>query len=403
MTYPAGGQSGLADDVEADLLQRGYSRRNLGRIFGLLAAGAAVGPLVAPRAFAQTASVNPHAGMTTAAAPVKQMAKVHIGANECWTGPLAPGAQAAAEAIATGNRYTGAQRDDFLKAVSAVEKVPAEYVMAWPGSSDPMARIIVTYCSPTRGLVIANPTFELAPSVAAYVGAPVKAVPLTKDYAHDVKAMLAADPNAGVYYICTPNNPSATLTGLADVEWLLANKPAGSIVLLDEAYIHFSDAKAGAYLAAQDKDVIVLRTFSKLFGMAGMRLGATIARPDLMKKTMRYDGLMASYALPNPSVVCGTASLTAHDLIAARKAEMVKVRDDSLKLLDRRKIAYIPPAANFFMVDWKKPAKDVQAAFAAEGVEIGRNWPIWPTMSRITVGSGDEMEAFKAAVVKLNL
>jgi histidinol-phosphate aminotransferase len=79
------------------------------------------------------------------------------------------------------------------------------------------------------------------------------------------------------------------------------------------------------------------------------------------------------------------------------------VRDDTLALLDKRKISYIPPKANFFMVDWKKPAKDVQAAFAAEGIEIGRSWPIWPNVSRITVGSAPEMDAFKAAVVKLNL
>src|SRR6201999_4450599 len=121
-------------------------------------------------------------------------ARVHIGANECWTGPLAPGAAAAAAAVATGNRYTGSQRDAFIKALSAVEKVPVEYVMPGPGSSDPLARIVVTYCSPSRGLVIANPTFELAPSVGKYIGAKVTEVPMTKDHAHDVRAMLAADP-----------------------------------------------------------------------------------------------------------------------------------------------------------------------------------------------------------------
>jgi histidinol-phosphate aminotransferase len=394
---------GLSDEMAEDLGRRGYSRRAIGRAFGLLAAGAAVGPLVAPRAYAQTSAVNPHAAMGAGAAPKPQAAKVHIGANECWTGPLEPGARAAAEAVATGNRYTGSQRDDLIKALASVENAPPAYVTPWAGSSDPMSRIIVTYCSPTRGLVTADPTFELAESVARYLGAPVKRVPLTADHAHDVKAMLAADPNAGVYYICTPNNPSATLTGLADIEWLLANKPAGSIVLLDEAYIHFSDAKPGVYLAAQDKEIIVLRTFSKLFGMAGMRLGATIAKPSLMAKTMRYDGMMASYALPNPSVVCGAASLLQADLIAKRRAEMERVRKDTLALLDKRGIAYIPPRANFFMVDWKKPAPAVKKAFAAEGVEIGRNWAIWPTMSRVTVGSAEEMDVFNRTLVKLDL
>lgn len=381
-----------SEDVTADLAGRGYSRRAIGRVFTLLAAGAAVGPLVAPTAYAQAGG-----------AAAKPESKARIGANECWTGPLEPAAQAAAAAVSGGNRYTGSERADFVKALASVENVPPAYVGVWPGSSDPMSRIIVTYCSPSRGLVTADPTFELAEGVARYVGAPVKRVPLTKDYAHDVRAMLAADPNAGVYYICTPNNPSATLTGLPDVEWLLANKPAGSIVLLDEAYIHFSEAPAGAYLAAQDKDVIVLRTFSKLFGMAGMRLGATIAKPALMAKTMRYDGMMASFALPTPSVVCGTVSLTQADLIRKRREEMERIRADTLALLDRRKLEYIPPKANFFMVDWKRPASEVKKAMAEQGVEIGRNWPIWPTRSRVTIGSGEEMEAFKRAVVSLNL
>jgi histidinol-phosphate aminotransferase len=395
-------EAGLSEEAQADLLARGYSRRSFGRILGLLAGGAATAG-IAGTAFGQTAATNPHAAIASGAAPTPQKAVVHIGANECWTGPLEPAAKAAAAAVATGNRYTGSQRTDFVNALASVEKVPASLVLPWAGSSDPLARIVVTYCSPTRGLVIANPTFELAPSVGRYIGAKVTEVPLTKDFAHDVKAMLAADPTAGVYYICSPNNPTSTMTSLADVEWLLANKPAGSIVLLDEAYIHFSDAPNGAYLAAQGKDIIVLRTFSKLFGMAGMRMAATISKPDLMAKTMRYDGQMATFALPNPSVVCGAVSLVQADLIAARRAEMEKVRGKSLAVLDKRKIEYIPPRANFFMVDWKKPAKDVKAAFAGEGIEIGRSWPVWPNISRITVGSGAEMDAFNAAVVKLNL
>lgn len=376
----------LNEPAQEDLLSRGYSRRSFARIAALLSAAPAMA-----------------GALSTSASAQAKPDMVQIGANECWTGPLDPGQKAAAGAIATGNRYTGAQRAEFVKAVVAVEGVPPEFVTPWPGSSDPLARIIVSFCGPDRGLVIADPTFELAGSVASWLKVKVSKVPLTADYAHDVRGMLAADPKAGVYYICTPNNPSATLTSLPDIEWLVANKPEGSIVLLDEAYIHFSESKSGAYLAAQGKDVIVLRTFSKLFGMAGMRLGLTIAKPAFTQKLMRYDGSMASYALPNPSLVCGTASLTAADLIKQRRDEMIRVRGETLALLDQRKIFYVPPQANFFMVDWKSPARDVQAAFAKEGVAIGRSWPIWPTRSRITVGSAEEMHAFNKALVKLNL
>lgn len=377
----------LPQEAEAELLDRGWSRRSLGRIAGLLAVGAGLAGTVRPKdALAQA-----------------EAAKVRIDANECWVGPFDPAAKAADAAVITGNRYTGPQRDAFLKAVAEVEGVPTSHVMPWTGSSDPLARVIVTFCSPQRGLVIADPTFELAGSVASWLKVPVAKVPLTADHAHDVKAMLAADPNAGVYYVCTPNNPTGTLTGLPDIEWLVANKPPGSVVLVDEAYIHFSGAKSAAYLAAQDKDVVVLRTFSKLFGMAGMRMGLTITKPAFGAKLLRYDGMMATFALPNPSLVAATTSLTQAELIAARRAEMRKARAEAFKVLDQQKLAYLPSDANMFMVDWGKPAKEVQKAFAAEGVAIGRSWPIWPNRSRITVGSMDDMHAFNAAVIKLGL
>jgi histidinol-phosphate aminotransferase len=107
----------------------------------------------------------------------------------------------------------------------------------------------------------------------------------------DVKAMLAANPNAGLYYICTPNNPTGTVTSLADIQWLLDNKPAGSMVLVDEAYIHFSEAPSAVKLLGARKDLIVMRTFSKLFGMAGIRLGMTFADPEVQKKMSLYNAV----------------------------------------------------------------------------------------------------------------
>jgi histidinol-phosphate aminotransferase len=330
-------------------------------------------------------------------------AKVRIGANECWTGPLAPGQAAAAAIIASGNRYAPHdERGDFIRAVMQVEGVPYSHVAPWPGSSDPLSRSVVTFCSPTRGLVTANPTFELAGRTAQWLGAPLKQVPLKADYSHDVKAMLAADPNAGLYYICTPNNPTGTITPLADIEWLIANKPAGSMVLVDEAYTHFAGVPTASYLAAADKDVIVMRTFSKIFGMAGMRMGYIMARPDIIAKMMRYDGGMQSGALPLPSLACATASLTAADLIAARRKEMQEARGLALEHLKKRGVDVHPTNANMFMIDWKtKPASQMQAAFRTQSVEIGRSWPIWPTVSRVTVGSMDEMKIFCEALDKV--
>ena len=116
---------------------------------------------------------------------------------------------------------------------------------------------------------------------------PIKNVPLTSDYRHDVKAMLAANPNAGVFYVVNPNNPTGTMTPMAEIEWLVDNKPAGSVVVIDEAYIHWTKDypnNTATHLAAAGKDVLITRTFSKIFGMAGARVGYVMARPDLLQE-----------------------------------------------------------------------------------------------------------------------
>ncbi len=374
----------LSEVAQEDLIRRGFSRRSLAKIATVFSMGAVAATAGRP-AWASGGHPDP--------APA---AKTRIGANECWTGPLAPGQDAAAKYISMGNRYEPHDlHGDFIRTVSNVEGVPQDHIAPWPGSSDPLSRAVVTFCSPTRGLVTANPTFELAGRTAEWLGAPVKAVPLKADFTHDVKAMLAADPNAGLYYICTPNNPTGTITPIADVEWLVANKPKGSLVLIDEAYTHFAGVPVTSYMAAADKDVIVQRTFSKLFGMAGLRMGYIMARPDIIAKMMRYDGGMQSGALPVTSLACATASLTASDLIKARRAEMQEARGMTIAFLEKRGLKVFPTNANMFMIDWqKKPATAMQAAYRTQSVEIGRSWPIWPTVSRVTVGSMEEMRDF---------
>lgn len=381
----------LPEEAQDDLQARGFSRRDMARLATVFGVGAVA------------ASVGQPAWASGGVPDPAPSAKTRIGANECWTGPLMPGQIAAQKMVEHGNRYSPKdERGDFIKAVMAVEGVPYDHVAPWPGSSDPLSRAIVTYCSPTKGLVTADPTFELAGRTAEWLGASVKRVPLTRDFRHDVKAMLAADPNAGLYYICTPNNPTGTITPLEDIEWLIAHKPDGAMVLVDEAYTHFAGVPVASSFAPKYKDVIVMRTFSKIFGMAGMRMGYIMTQPGNITKMMRYDGGMQSGALPLPSLACATASLTAASLIASRKAEMEAARGFTLDHLKKRGLTVIPTNANMLMIDWKsKAAKDMQLAFRTQSVEIGRSWPIWPTVSRITVGSMEDMQNFAIALDKV--
>jgi histidinol-phosphate aminotransferase len=378
----------LTPEIEQDLIDRGYSRRQLAKVAALIGAGAA---------FVRFGE----AGAQQAAKPKK--GAVLIGANECWTGPFPVAQEAAFKLVTEGNRY---EPDDehakLFAAVAEVEGIPADRITAWPGSSDPLSRVAIAYASPTRGIVTGDPAYEAIWRTGDWIGAKVTKVPLTKDYAHDVKAMLAADPNAGVYYVCSPNNPTGTITPIADLQWLADNKPKDSILVIDEAYIHWYDGPNAAKMAATRDDILVLRTFSKLFGMAGMRLGLTFASPELMKKMMRYDGDFVSFMLPMTAVACGTVSVAQADLIKARRAEMVAARTKAIDHLTAKGIKVIPGShANMFMIDWGKPAKPMMEALMAENVQIGRSWAIWPTVSRVSVGSMAEMEAFNAAIDKV--
>ena len=210
--------------------------------------------------------------------------------------------------------------------------------------------------------------------------------------------MLAAAPDAGVFYVCTPNNPTGTLTSHSDIEYLVENKPKGSIVLVDEAYIHFCDAPSAIDLVKAGKDVIVLRTFSKIYGMAGLRCGFAIARPDLLERLESYGG---GNPMPVTAVVAATASLKQPQVVAERKRVNAEVRAATFEWLDRNGYTYIPSESNCFMVDTRRPARAVIAAMAQQQVIIGRVWPSMPTYTRITIGTREEMERFQLAFQKV--
>jgi histidinol-phosphate aminotransferase len=244
---------------------------------------------------------------------------------------------------------------------------------------------------------VAEPSYEAAEKAAEYIGAKSIRVPLTKTYAHDVKAMAAASPDAGLIYICNPNNPSGTTTPRADIEWLLANKPNGSIILLDEAYIHLCNEPMSADLVAADKDVVLLRTFSKIYGMAGLRAGAAYARPDLLEKL----GGLSNGALPITGVAAAMASLKVKNLIAERRKIITGIRNDVFEFLEKHKFQYVPSVSNKFMVDVKRPGSEIIEAIRKEKIYIGRVWSIWPTHVRVTIGTQSEMEKFKTAFLKV--
>ncbi|MGA9544632.1 MAG: pyridoxal phosphate-dependent aminotransferase [Candidatus Sulfotelmatobacter sp.] len=323
---------------------------------------------------------------------------VMIDSNENPLGPSQPARDAISAIIPLGGRYMDNLTDELMHTFAQQEDLKPEYVDLFAGSTPPLHFAVVAFTSPQKSYVGADPGYEAGPRVAAGVGAHVVSVRLTKTYAHDVKAMLAAAPDAGVFYICNPNNPTGTLTPHTDLEYLVENKPKGSIVMVDEAYIHLCDAPSALDFVKAGKDVIVLRTFSKAYGMAGLRCGFAIARPDLLEKIRDHSGWNF---MPVTALVAASASLKDPSLVPERRRINASVRQETFEWLDRNGYSYIPSVSNCFLLDTKRPAKQVIDAMAQQHVFIGRIWPIMPTCTRITVGTQEEMERFRTALQKV--
>src|ERR1035437_3942134 len=262
----------LTKQQEDDSIGRGFSRRSFFRLSAMVA-GASVMPFYNEPALAQLSKVS--------GAPPDA---VMINANENPLGPCPEAMEAVHNIIARGGRYLYTLSDDLQAALAAQEGVPADHVRVYDGSSPCLHQSVLAFTSPTRPLITADPGYEASERAAMFIGSSVIKVPLTATYAHDVKAMVAASKTPGLFYICNPNNPTGTLTPKQDIEWLVANKPEGSVVMIDEAYTHIAGAPFNTDLVAQGKDVVLLRTFSKIYGMAGLRAGAAIARPELLDK-----------------------------------------------------------------------------------------------------------------------
>src|SRR3984885_718491 len=338
--------------------------------------------------------------MLAAAARHRPFSKeaVMIDSNENPLGPSQSARDATSAILPLGGRYLDNLTDELIQTFAQQEGLNPDYVHAFPGSPPPLRFTIVAFTSPQRSYVGADLSYEAGPMAAAATGARVVKVSLTKTYAHDVKAMIAAAPDAGLFYICNPNNPTGTLTSHTDLEYLVENKPKGSVVMVDEAYIHLCDAPSALDFVKAGKDVVVLRTFSKAYGMAGLRCGFAIARPDLLEKIMDRAGWNF---MPITALVAASASLKDPALVPERKRINESVRQETFQWLDRNGYSYIPSESNCFLLDTKRPAKQVIDAMAQQNVFIGRIWPSMPTCTRITVGTHEEMEKFQAALQKV--
>jgi len=388
-------------------IHTGVSRRSFMRILGAASAAATSFPaLAAVQGASAPAAQGPGSrrGFGGDMGEMRHISEdtVIISSNE---NPLGP-AQSALSAISTtaplGGRY---HQEETMKTVSVFSdlfSLKKGYVALTPGSGGPLDLALMSNIGPDKPLVYGDPSYEQGFRAADTMKAPKYPVPLTPTFAHDVRAMVKAHPSPGAYYIVNPNNPTGTITPREDILWLLANKPAGSVVIVDEAYHHFSEQDSVIDQVAADKDIIVLRTFSKIYGMAGLRAGVAAARPDLLAKFSTVAAPARSLAsISITSSAAARASLLDKDLVPLRRKINADVRSETLEFLDKHNYKIVAGSqANFFMVDVKRPGRDFQAAMIRENIAIGRSWPAMPNYVRVTVGTKQEMERFQTAFVK---
>ncbi|MBR8174371.1 MULTISPECIES: aminotransferase class I/II-fold pyridoxal phosphate-dependent enzyme [Burkholderia] len=319
--------------------------------------------------------------------------EIFLNLNESPFGPFDEAEAAAAHVLAEAGRYQFPLVERLREAIAAAHDVPAGWVSLYPGSNRALHYATLAFTAPDAPLVLASPGYPVCEQAARLANRPVRRVPLCADGAHDVAAMCEAAPR-GLIYVANPNNPTGTVTPRDALRRLLSDRWPGTTVLVDEAYIEYSDEPSMLDAVRTDPRLIVARTFSKIYGMAGLRLGYAVAQPD----TIGHIHTMPPHDVSVPAAAAALASLALRDRLGERKAYTAAGRDDLIRWFAVRGLACLPSRANCVMVDLGRAGPPVIAALAARGLHVGRSWPDMPNWMRITIGTRDEMDALKAAL-----
>ena len=325
---------------------------------------------------------------------------VILSSNENPYGPSAGALEAAAKAAA--NRYPDALEEEAREAIAKHHGVAVDQVLLGCGSSEILRMADMAFSGPGRRVVAAEPTFEAVLMFAKVLHADGVKVPLTADFRHDLPKMAdACDASTGLLYVCNPNNPTATIVTGDEMAAFAAKVPASATILVDEAYHHFVEDpryRSSLELIAKHPNVVVARTFSKIYGMAGLRLGYAVGSKETIAAMAPY----ASWSNTNAAVLAAAAaSLADPNLVPRQKKLLNDTRKWLVSELTKQGRRTMPSEANFVMVDVGGDVAPVIQAFRARKILVGRKFPSLPNWLRVTVGKRDEVGAFLAALPEI--
>ncbi|MFZ0213932.1 MAG: aminotransferase class I/II-fold pyridoxal phosphate-dependent enzyme [Candidatus Acidiferrales bacterium] len=363
------------------------SRRQFGKSIGAMLAAAYVSPKLI-----QGVAGGRLKGFSRADA-------ILINSNENPYGPSAHAIAAITGSEGVACRYPDDLYGRTVKAVAALHKVETENVVLGCGSTEILRVCDAAFVGPDKNLVVAEPTFEAVTYYAEVSRANAVKVPLTSDFRHDLPAMANAcnANNTGLVYFCNPNNPTATINTSDEFADFIQRVPATTYVLVDEAYFHFvEDPKYASVtdLIPKHPNLIMTRTFSKVYGMAGMRLGYAVGQKetiDAMRRELLFDNGNAAV------LAAATASLADPEIVPTNKKRLNDTRKWVMSELTKDGHHVLPSEANFFMVEIGSDVTPVIAAFRERKILVGRKFPSMGTYLRVSVGKPEEMRAFLAA------
>lgn len=368
------------------------SRRVFVKTLGLGAAGAVANSWIGARG---------REAWVWASEPMEANAdEIIISSNE---NPLGPG-KAVLKAIeaaigpngAKPGRYPSAYRDPLKEAIAKKFSVKPENVLVGCGSTQILTTVTHVYTSEDKPLVGSLPTYEECSGYAARIGSPVKAVPLDSRFKMDLDRTLTVSKGAGLVFFCSPNNPVATLISTSDAKEFfprVLKRSPETRILVDEAYIDYVTEPGHETfipLAIQEPRVIVARTFSKAYGMAGLRVGYAIAHKDTIEGLAKWQ---MTNAISGLSMAGAIAAIEQDEsFIENERGRNTKVRDYTRNFFKKAGYQDTESQTNFLFVDVRMPTEEFREECRKRGVRVGRPFPPLWTHARISLGTMEEMK-----------
>jgi histidinol-phosphate aminotransferase len=330
--------------------------------------------------------------------------KARLYANENPFGPSDKAKKAIVDILPLGYQYPMRSMGDLVSKIADFEKVKQENVMMASGSSPLLMAAALAYYKPGCNVVTGDPSYADLPSKAQRIGAKWVKVPLTPEYKLDLDAMeKAVDDNTVLVYICNPNNPTATVVDADKLRAFVGRVSKKVTVFVDEAYIDYLPDPQGTTLIPMvnsGTNIIIARTFSKLYGFAGLRLGYVVTQPEIIKKLGLYTE--ASMSISTTTLQAAIASYQDREFLDGALKKTVASKEYLYEVLKKEGYTYVPSSTNFVLFPIKMDGKQFADEMMKRSVGV-RFWKVGTQdYCRISIGRLDEMEAFAAAFKEIS-